>query len=72
MVMPGMRGPDVAKSLVSIHPESKIVYMSGYTNFTGRGMLDSDATLLQKPFTRDALLSKMREVLALQNQSQTL
>ncbi|MGB6544815.1 MAG: PAS domain S-box protein [Candidatus Acidiferrales bacterium] len=68
MVMPGMKGHEVAKSLIAIHPELKVVYMSGYASFTGRGMLDSDAALLQKPFTRGALLSKLRAVLNLQNQ----
>jgi hypothetical protein len=33
-------------------------------------MLDPDAILLQKPFTRDALLSKLREVLDMQKQLQ--
>jgi two-component system cell cycle sensor histidine kinase/response regulator CckA len=70
MVMPGMSGPEVAASLASIHPESRVVYISGYASFSRRGMLDSDAVLLQKPFTRDALLSKLREVLDLQSQPQ--
>jgi two-component system, cell cycle sensor histidine kinase and response regulator CckA len=72
MVMPGIGGPEVARSLVSIHPESKVMFMSGYTSFTRRGLLDSDAILLQKPFTRDALLSKLREVLDLQKQLKAL
>jgi two-component system cell cycle sensor histidine kinase/response regulator CckA len=69
-VMPGMRGPEVARGLAPIHSESKVIYMSGYTSFTRRVMLDSDATLLQKPFTRDSLLTKLREVLDLQGQTQ--
>jgi PAS domain S-box-containing protein len=72
MVMPGMGGPEVARNLVSIHPESKVMFMSGYTSFTRRGTLDSDAILLQKPFTRDALLSKLREALDLQKQLKVL
>jgi PAS domain S-box-containing protein len=70
MVMPGMGGPEVARNLVLIHPESKVMFMSGYTSFTRRGMLDPNAILLQKPFTRDALLSKLREVLDMQKQLQ--
>jgi hypothetical protein len=46
------------------------MFMSGYTSFTRRGMLDPNAILLQKPFTRDALLSKLREVLDMQKQLQ--
>jgi CheY-like chemotaxis protein len=71
MVMPGMGGTEVARTLVLIHPESKVMFMSGYTSFTRRGMLDPDAILLQKPFTRDALLSKLRKMLDLQKQLQS-
>jgi PAS domain S-box-containing protein len=71
MVMPGMGGTEVARNLVLIHPESKVMFMSGYTSFTRRGMLDPDAILLQKPFTRDALLSKLRKMLDLQKQLQS-
>jgi len=72
MVMPGLGGPEVARDLVPIHPESKVLYMSGYASFPRRGMLDSDAILLQKPFTRDGLLSKLREVLDAQKQLKAL
>jgi CheY-like chemotaxis protein len=72
MVMPGLGGPEVARDLVPIHPESKVLYMSGYASFPRRGMLDSDAILLQKPFTRDGLLSKLREVLDVQKQLKAL
>jgi two-component system, cell cycle sensor histidine kinase and response regulator CckA len=63
MVMPGMNGRVVADSLALIHPEARVVYMSGYTGFTHHGLLDSDAILLSKPFSRDALLHKLRGAL---------
>jgi hypothetical protein len=47
----------------------KVVYMSGYTGFTHPELLDSDATLVSKPFTREALLRKLHEELHLEKQS---
>jgi PAS domain S-box-containing protein len=72
MVMPGMSGPEVAQSFAPMHPEAKVVFMSGYTNFTGRAILAADANFIQKPFTREVLLAKLRHVLELQNQPQTI
>jgi two-component system, cell cycle sensor histidine kinase and response regulator CckA len=61
VIMPGMNGRALAGNLVAMRPEIKVVYMSGYTGFTHPGLLDSDVILLQKPFTREALLQKLRE-----------
>jgi CheY-like chemotaxis protein len=63
MVMPGMNGRALAERLALIRPEMRALYMSGYTRFTHRELLDFEAPLLTKPFTRDALASKVREVL---------
>jgi CheY-like chemotaxis protein len=63
MVMPGMNGRALAERLAPIRPEMRVVYMSGYTRFTHRELLDFEAPLLTKPFTRDALAAKVREVL---------
>ena len=68
MVMPGMNGLAVAQNLMSIRPEMKVIYMSGYTNFTTRQQLDSEANFLPKPIMRDALLLKLHEVLNLQKE----
>ena len=64
MVMPGMNGRELAANLACIRPETKVVYMSGYTGFTHPGLAGPEITLLSKPFTRDALLRKLHEVLA--------
>jgi hypothetical protein len=40
--------------------------MSGYSGFGNRGLDMQEDVLLSKPFTRDALLSKVYEVLHLQ------
>jgi two-component system cell cycle sensor histidine kinase/response regulator CckA len=66
MVMPGMSGRTVARTLAQVRPEMKVVYMSGYTGFAEHGLPASDEILLPKPITRDTLLRKLREVLRLQ------
>jgi two-component system, cell cycle sensor histidine kinase and response regulator CckA len=65
VVMPGLSGRELYEQLVRERPVSKVVYMSGYTrNFIDpHGVLDPDIPFLQKPFTVDSLLRKVREVL---------
>jgi two-component system cell cycle sensor histidine kinase/response regulator CckA len=65
IVMPGMNGRALADKLVSIRPDLRLVFMSGYTGFTHSGLIDPDLILLSKPFTRETLLRKLHEVLAL-------
>jgi DNA-binding NtrC family response regulator len=67
MVMPGGRGNELFASLESQHPDLKVVFMSGYTTGTifDTQPLRAGQAFLQKPFTAEALLSKVREVLAL-------
>jgi CheY-like chemotaxis protein len=64
MIMPGMNGPLVAEKLASLHPESKVLFMSGYTGFVGRGLITPRSALISKPFTREELLRKIRQALA--------
>jgi PAS domain S-box-containing protein len=65
VVMPGMRGPKLAKTLAPSRPEMAVLFMSGYTD----GSLDesSDAPrtyqLISKPFTWNSLSARIREVL---------
>jgi len=66
MVMPGMNGRDLADKLVSIRPDMKVVFMSGYTGFSHSGLIDSEFILLPKPFTKGTLLRKLHEVLVLE------
>ncbi len=65
VIMPGMNGRELAQRISEIRPQTKILYMSGYTeNVIGHdGTLDAGVSLLQKPFTLRDLKSKVREVL---------
>jgi two-component system cell cycle sensor histidine kinase/response regulator CckA len=65
MVMPGMSGQDLAKTLTPLMPGMRVVYMSGYTGFTHPDLFDSDAIVLFKPIPRNTLLCKVYEVLAI-------
>jgi signal transduction histidine kinase/ActR/RegA family two-component response regulator len=64
VVMPNMRGPELAKRLKLLRPDIKIVYMSGYSEYdSGNGEFIADSRFLQKPYSRETLLSKIREAL---------
>jgi PAS domain S-box-containing protein len=69
VIMPGMNGPALARNLAPLRPEMRVLYMSGYTGFTHPDILDSEAPLLPKPFTREALLRKLHEELARERQT---
>jgi len=66
VVMPKMGGRELAKSLEGRLPGIKAMYMSGYTDdaIVRHGVLDPGIPFLQKPFTPERLLRKVREVLA--------
>jgi PAS domain S-box-containing protein len=68
VVMPGMSGPDLARTLAEQRPGTKCLFMSGYsaTVIVPRGAPDEGVQFLAKPFSRDALARKVREVLAVQ------
>jgi CheY-like chemotaxis protein len=66
VIMPGMSGRELAEKLALLRPEIPVIYMSGYTDdaIGHHGLLDPGTLFLQKPFTADALLWKLHEVLA--------
>lgn len=66
VMMHGLSGPELAAQLNQLHPTSKVVYMSGYTGelITQQELMKPGFTLLQKPFTRTALLNTIHSALA--------
>jgi signal transduction histidine kinase/ActR/RegA family two-component response regulator len=68
IVMPNMRGPELAKRLKPLHANLKVVYMSGYLEYEkGSEEFLEGGFFLQKPFSRDTLVRKVGE--ALKNES---
>lgn len=70
IVMPGMSGVELARSLRMIKPELKVLFISGYTDELGIGASDPASAYLQKPFTPETLATRVREVLDRKRSSQ--
>jgi two-component system cell cycle sensor histidine kinase/response regulator CckA len=69
VVMPRMSGKEVAEQMRTVHPETKVLFMSGYTDeaIVHHGIVDSHIAFIQKPFSENALTRKVREVLGSDN-----
>jgi len=65
VVMPEMSGKELAERIKKIHPEIKILYMSGYTEnaITHHGVLANETEFIQKPFPPIIMLEKIRKIL---------
>ncbi|HJQ26966.1 MAG TPA: PAS domain S-box protein [Blastocatellia bacterium] len=65
VIMPQMGGKPLALLVQGMRPDTKVLFMSGYTNdaILHQGVLEEGAAFLQKPFTPDALVRKIHEVL---------
>lgn len=65
VVMPHMSGKELADRVRSLHPHTKILFTSAYTQNASdhQGILERGVALLQKPYTPSALAHKLREVL---------
>lgn len=66
IVMPAMNGRDLAKNISSIYPDIKRLFMSGYTAdvIASHGVLNRGVHFIQKPFSKQELVSKVKEALA--------
>jgi PAS domain S-box-containing protein len=65
VIMPGMSGRQLAEKVVSSRPQTRIVYMTGYTDdmVVQHKVLEPGVKLLQKPFTKIDLALKVRSTL---------
>jgi CheY-like chemotaxis protein len=65
VVMPDASGRDVARQIVFEQPTVRVLYMSGYTDdaIVRHGVLDAGLAFIQKPFSNERLLRKVRSVL---------
>jgi PAS domain S-box-containing protein len=66
VVMPGGTGRDLARQLTAVRPDMRVLYMSGYPEHGAPpgSVLEPGVPFLSKPFTRDLLLEKIRDLLA--------
>jgi signal transduction histidine kinase/ActR/RegA family two-component response regulator len=65
VVMPGMNGKALAEHILMQNPHTAVLYMSGYTDqmLTTHAVMNNGFNFIQKPFTAEALLAKVRSTL---------
>jgi signal transduction histidine kinase len=65
VILPGMNGRALAEELATTRPGIKVLFVSAYTEnvVMHHGELDAGFNFLQKPFTQQSLIGKLREVL---------
>lgn len=65
IVMPRMGGQELARRVLAIRPDVRVLFVSGYS-FEGighQGLIEPGTNFLEKPFTADALLRELRRIL---------
>jgi two-component system, cell cycle sensor histidine kinase and response regulator CckA len=64
VVMPALRGPELAQRLRTLHPETRVIFISGYAGKDDQeDVTRQGAPFLQKPFAAETVLRKVRDVL---------
>ncbi|OGK78001.1 MAG: hypothetical protein A2X53_22785 [Candidatus Rokubacteria bacterium GWA2_70_23] len=65
VVMPGMRGPELARRATELRPALKVLYISGHADDTvfRNAVIPRGMVILEKPFTPESLAVRVREVL---------
>ena len=66
VVMPQIGGLELARRLLALRHDLKVLYVSGYSedDMSEQGVLSEDMEFLEKPFTPQAITRKVREILA--------
>jgi PAS domain S-box-containing protein len=66
VIMPQMQGKELASRVLALHPGTRVVFMSGYTQglLSAQGVLEPGVQLIEKPFSEEALLIKLHEALS--------
>ncbi len=72
LIMPGINGRELARRVCAMRPETKVLYMSGYTENANAHnfMLEGEIGLLQKPFSLSTLRAKVTEKLSSASRAQ--
>ncbi|WP_020677553.1 PAS domain S-box protein [Geopsychrobacter electrodiphilus] len=65
VIMPGMNGRELSEKILALHPEIKVLFVSGYTAdiISKQGIVDNYIHFLQKPVSLETFAGKVREVL---------
>lgn len=62
VVMPGLRGPELAQRVAESHPEARVIFMSGYAQSLPEAQIPPGASFLQKPFRFASLKEQLKLV----------
>jgi PAS domain S-box-containing protein len=66
VVLPDMSGPAAVARVQALHPETKVLFVSGYAEVSvAQRLIEQGAILLQKPVSRSDLMRKVVEILHL-------
>ena len=65
VIMPEINGRELARNLLSLYPDLKRLFMSGYTAdiIAERGVIDEGVNFIQKPLSMPVLAEKVRQAL---------
>lgn len=62
MIMPGIRGTELARQVAEFHPNIHMIYMSGFAQSLPEAQIPPGAAFLQKPFRFASLVEQLKLV----------
>jgi len=65
VIMPGISGKELADKMAEVHPNLKILFMSGYTDemIVRHGVMEAGVEFIEKPFSSAGLANRVYQVL---------